>query len=386
MRGAEPTRRDFLLGCSAAAAPLFTPMTFAATPGDNRLVVIVLRGAMDGLDLLRPLGDRHHAALRPVLARNADRDPLDLDGFFALHPSCAGLMPLWAAGELAFAVAVATPYRNRSHFVGQDMLENGGDAVSGSLTPERDGWLNRALQHLPKSSVTSAVAIGLEPMMILEGKAPSRLWLPVADSRLSAQGLDLLGDLYNQAPDLAAAYAETLILRRETAAGQGNAKEDSLANYVADRLNAEARIAAFSFSGWDTHHRQAHGIGKRFTALSELLLSLRDRLGANWETTTVLALTEFGRTAAENGTAGTDHGTGSAALLAGGALRGGRILGQWPGLAESDLLDRRDLMPTADVRGFAASLLHEMFGLPLSGASGGVFPGLDLPASLNLVL
>jgi uncharacterized protein (DUF1501 family) len=386
MRGAGPTRRDFLIGCSAAAAPLFTPVTFAAAPGENRLIVIVLRGAMDGLDLLRPLGDPAYMALRPRLSRNADRDPLDLNGFFALHPACAGLMPLWTAGEMAFAVAVATPYRSRSHFVGQDMLENGGDAVNGGLTPERDGWLNRALQRLPGASADTAVAIGVEPLLILEGKAPSHHWLPVADSRLSAQGLDLLGDLYDQAPEFAAAYAETMILRSETMAGEGNGKDESLGQYVADRLNAEARIAAFSFSGWDTHQRQEHNIGKRLTSLSDLLLSLRTRLGANWATTTVLALTEFGRTAAENGTGGTDHGTGGVALLAGGALAGGRILGQWPGLAEADLLDRRDVMPTADVRGYAASLLHEMFGLPLSDLSGGVFPGLDLPASLKLVL
>lgn len=379
------SRRGFLIGCSAAAAPLLTPVTFAATPGENRLVVIVLRGALDGLDLLRPLGDPAYDALRPRLSRHARRDPLDLDGFYALHPGCAGLLPLWQAGELAFATAVATPYRSRSHFVGQDFLENGGDEVRGTLTPAGDGWLNRALQHLPGTRPEMAVAVGQDRMLILDGKVPTRHWLPVADSGLSAQGLDLLGDLYASDPAFAAAYAETVLLRDETDVGDRKDKKDRLGQYVADRLNAEARIAAFSFSGWDTHHNQEVTITRRLEALTDLLLTLQVQLGANWQNTTILALTEFGRSAAENGSAGTDHGTGGAAILAGGAVRGGKVLGQWPGLDEANLLDRRDLMPTADVRGYAASLLHEMFGLPLSALTGDVFPTLDLTQSLRLV-
>lgn len=380
------SRRNFLIGCSAAASPLFTPMTFAATPGENRLVVIVLRGAMDGLDLLRPLGDPAYAPLRPRIAQNAASQSFDLDGFFGLHPACAPLVPLWAAGELALVTAVATPYRNRSHFIGQDMLENGSGTVTGLLTPERDGWLNRALQRMPGASATTAVAVGVEQMMILEGTAPAQHWFPVADSRMSAQGLDLLGDLYAQDPQLAATYAEAQGLRSETLDQAGPSGETALGSYVADRLRAEARIATFSFNGWDTHQRQDFHISRRFTALCDMLLALRDGLGASWGTTTVLALTEFGRTAAENGNGGTDHGTGGAALIAGGALRGGRVLGQWPGLTEADLLDRRDLMPTGDVRGYAATLLHEMFGLPLSALGDAVFPGLDMPAPLKLVL
>jgi len=385
MASLDLSRRSFLIGCSAAAAPLFTPMTFAATPGQNRLVVIVLRGGLDGLDLLRPLGDPAYAALRPQIAQNAAKQSYDLDGFFGLHPACAPLVPLWAAGELALVTAVATPYRKRSHFIGQDMLENGSGTVTGLLTPERDGWLNRALQLMPGVTSTTAVAVGVEQMMILEGTAPAQHWFPVADSRMSSQGLDLLGDLYAQDPQLAATYAEAQILRSETLDKGGPGGESALGGYVADRLNAEARIATFSFNGWDTHQKQDFHISKRFAALCDMLLLLRDGLGANWATTTVLALTEFGRTAAENGNGGTDHGTGGAALLAGGALRGGRVLGQWPGMAEADLLDRRDLMPTGDVRAYAATLLHEMFGLPLSSLGNVVFPGLEMPAPLKLV-
>lgn len=385
MAGLLLTRRNFLIGCSAAAAPVFTPMTFAATPGENRLVVIVLRGALDGLDLLRPLGDPAYAALRPKISVNAARQSFDLDGFFGLHPACAPLIPLWSAGELALVSAVATPYRNRSHFIGQDMLENGSGAVNGLLTPEKDGWLNRALQLMPGVTSSTAVAVGVDQMMILEGKAPAQQWFPVADSGLSAQGLDLLGDLYAQDPQLAAVYAEAQMLRSETMDEGASGGEKALGGYVADRLNAEARIAAFSFNGWDTHQRQEFHIAKRFTALCDMLLALRDGLGANWATTTVLALTEFGRTAAENGSGGTDHGTGGAALIAGGALRGGRVLGTWPGLDEAALLDRRDLMPTGDVRAYAATLLQEMFGLSLSSLGREVFPGLEMPSGLKLV-
>lgn len=380
------SRRDFLIGCSAAAAPLFTPMTFAAAPGENRLVVIVMRGAVDGLDLLRPVGDPAYAALRPQLSHKATELSLPLEGIFGLHPGCAPLLPLWQAGELAFATAVATPYRNRSHFIGQDALENGSGADTGALTAGADGWLNRALQRIPGAHASTAVAVGVEPMLILEGKAPTQQWYPVSDSRLSAQGLDLLGDLYDQAPEFSEIYAEAQILRNETSERVGNSGEKALGGYVAERLLGEARIAAFSFSGWDTHHRQGYHMGKRLPAFSEMLLALREGLGPHWATTNVIALTEFGRTAAENGSGGTDHGTGGVALMAGGALRGQRILGQWPGLDEADLLSRRDLMPTTDVRAYAAMLLHEMFGLSLSDLEGEVFPGLEMPSNLKLVL
>ncbi|MDQ2066586.1 DUF1501 domain-containing protein [Xinfangfangia sp. CPCC 101601] len=385
MAGILLSRRDFLIGCSAAAAPILTPMTFAAAPGENRLVVIVLRGAMDGLDLLRPLGDPDFARLRPKLAQNAEEQSLPLNGFFGLHPACAPLMPLWQAGELSFATAVATPYRSRSHFDGQDALETGSGEASGAATLARDGWLNRALQVTPGAQSLGAVTVGVEPMLILEGKARVQHWYPVADSRMSPQGLDLLGDLYDESPDLSPTYAEAQLLRGETEAASGNSGEKALGGYVAERLRGEARIATFSFSGWDTHHRQEYHMGKRLAAFSEMLLSLREGLGADWARTSVIALTEFGRTVAENGSGGTDHGTGGVALLAGGAIRGGQIMGDWPGLDEADLLARRDLMPTADVRGYAGALLHEMFGLALSDIEGQVFPGLNLPQTLQLV-
>ncbi|NUB46541.1 DUF1501 domain-containing protein [Fertoebacter nigrum] len=383
------SRRSFLIGCSAAASPLLTPVSFAAAPGENRLVVIVLRGAMDGLDLLRPLGDRDYAALRPTLAASAHDAPLDLDGFFALHPACAGLMPLWRAGELGFAHAVATPYRDkRSHFIGQDVLENGSAAGSGALTPGADGWLNRALAQMPGLPRGAAVTVGREPMLILEGAAPARHWLPVDESGLSPQAQLLLARLHGADPDFADPYRQAVQLRDESQTGRisnADAKRDQLSAYVADRLKGEARIAAFSFGGWDTHHRQEQALAKRLGDLADTLLALQAELGPLWATTMVLALTEFGRTARENGTGGTDHGTGGALIMAGGAVRGGRVLGGWPGLAEADLFDRRDLMPTGDLRGYAGWALHDLFGLAQSDIEGAVFPALALGANPRLL-
>lgn len=373
------SRRSFLIGCSAAASPLITRIGFAAAPGENRLVVIVLRGAMDGLDVLRPVGDPAYASLRPTLAEGEAGAPLD--GFFALHPAAAPLLPLWQAGELGFAHAVATPYRRRSHFTGQDFLENGGGAADGALTPGRDGWLNRAIGLIPGAGPRAGVTVGRERMLILEGAADTAHWMPVADPRLSAQGRLLLDELHGADPLFAPVWAGAQALATETAAGpnpKGDLAATDIGTHVAARLVADARIATFSLGGWDMHQGQARLMADRLAALAQTVLALRAGLGAHWGTTLVLAMTEFGRTARENGSGGTDHGTGGAMLMAGGALRGGRVLGRWPGLAEADLLNRRDLMPTADVRAHAAQALAGMFGLSRGDLERVVFPGLDM--------
>jgi uncharacterized protein (DUF1501 family) len=391
LAGQRIGRRAFLIGCSAAASPLLTRVSFAALPGENRLVVMLLRGAVDGLDLLRPVGDPALAGHRPgLLAPGAGPEGIDLDGFFALHPALAGLMPLWEAGELGFAHAVATPYRHRrSHFQGQDLLENGSGAATGELTPDRHGWLNRAVGFLPGADTRTAVAIGTEPMLILEGPNPAGHWLPVARNALSAQAQLLLETVYAEDPLFAAAYAGAAELVREAEAraaaggpgGRGGGRERSLGTFVAERLMREARIAAFSVGGWDTHRRQGEVLPPRLAALGQILLDLRAGLGRAWETTLVLGLTEFGRTVRENGSGGTDHGTGGALLLAGGALRGGRVFGRWPGLDEADLFEGRDLMPTGDLRAYAGAALAGLFGLDRAAIEGTVFPGLDLAAA-----
>ncbi len=387
------TRRGMLRGtlglaCSAAAHPLTAPMTFAAVPGEARLVVIVLRGAMDGLGLLPPLGDPLLAAHRPTLAR---ADALALDGFWGMHPAFAPLLPLWQAGELGFAQAVSTPYRDkRSHFDGQDLLEagTGMDVAPGA---RRGGWLNRLLQALPGAGAETAFAVGDGEMGILRGAAPVRRWDPGLELEVTPQARLLLEHVYDPDPAFAAAAAEALDLaerldRADLPPLASGARREPLAAFAADRLNETARIASYSLTGWDTHRGQARGLDRALDRLQRSILTLREGLGANWSRTAVLAVTEFGRTVAENGSGGTDHGTGGAMVMAGGALRGGRVFGDWPGLEEAALLDRRDLMPTADVRAYAAWSLRGLFGLDRALLEQGVFPGLDMGADPGLVL
>lgn len=404
-----PSRRDVLklglnigLGaaCSAAASPLITPVALAAAPSDNRLVVIILRGAMDGLDVIAPYGDPHYAALRPTLAQSpkAPDGATDLDGFFALHPRLKPLAPLWRAGELAAVHATSTPYRDgRSHFDGQDVLENGADAASDA----NDGWLNRALSAIPgapaQAEVRYAMAVGRRHMLLLEGDAPAGSWSPTTDFTLDDDERRILEHLYAGDPLFQQAAADAAVIGAEAhRRAKGGDKPAALARFAAGRLKAESRIAGFSIGGWDTHINQKRGINPALNALTQSILTLKSELGPIWRRTTVIAVTEFGRTARENGAKGTDHGSGGVALLAGGAINGGRVyngpvgagngFAGWPGLGESDLYENRDLNPTEDVRRIAAWALAGLFGAPLDKLSRDVFPGLDLGAEPSLFL
>ena len=386
-----------LAGCSAAAHPLMNAVTFAAVPGDRRLVVIILRGGMDGLDIVQPYGDPLLAQLRPGFAIGPSAGAADLDGFFALHPLLVPqLLPMWAAGELGFAHAVSTPYRDkRSHFDGQDILEAGtGMDVPGPMI--RDGWLNRLLQTLPGVTAETAYSVGEEELRILSGAAPTMSWTPEAWLGLSSQGRRLLESIYHDDPLFRDAAEDAL---RMTAPEAERAEDDDLpaarqrpvkpkvekvpgrdplAAFAAERLRGAARIAAFSLTGWDTHRGQGNALRRPAEQLAAMLTTLKTDLGPVWGETLVLAMTEFGRTARQNGTAGTDHGTGGAMVMAGGALKGGKVYGTWPGLAEADLYAGRDLMPTADSRAYAAWALAGLFGTPRDSLERAIFPGLEM--------
>jgi len=377
------TRRGLLtLGCSAAAYPALTRITMASAPWEGRLVVIILRGAMDGLDVLRPTGDPNFSALRSSFGAGAT----DLNGFFSLHDGLTSLMPLWQAGELGFVHAVSTPYRDaRSHFDGQDMLE-AGETTLGSSS---DGWLNRLLQVTPGVEAETGFAIGRENLRILTGAAPVANWSPETRFNLGPAAESLLSHIYQDDPLFRDASAEAIALARSV--GEGNAQqsgrpEHALAQFAAERLRGDTRIVSFSLSGWDTHRRQAGQMPNLLGRLADTILTLRDGLGPDWERTAVLAMTEFGRTARENGSGGTDHGTGGAMLMAGGAIRGGEVYGRWPGLSEADLYDRRDLMPTGDVRAVAARAMQGLFGQDASMLENVIFPGLDLADAPRVIL
>jgi len=403
-----------ILGCSAAAHPFMTTVTLAgaeggAPLGDHRLVVIILRGAMDGLDVVRPLGERAFAGYRPTLAATQS---LDLDGFFGLHLGLSGLHPLWQSGELAFVHATSTPYRDkRSHFDGQDLLEAGTspDLPSAHL---RDGWLNRMLQSVPGLQSETAFAVGRQEMRIMRGPAPVMDWSPDTAVNLSPQAQLLLEQVYHDDPLFMAAASEAMMLSEldlgdamgglamsgdemgsmmmaetPTLRGARLGEADRVADYAAERLRGATRIAAFSLTGWDTHKGQGKGFGRALARLERSILRLKSGLGPEvWGKTTVLAMTEFGRTVAENGTGGTDHGTAGAMLVAGGAIRGGKIYGQWPGLEEADLFERRDLMPTSDVRAWAAHAMRGLYGFDRALLQNKVFPGLEMGEDPGLIL
>ncbi|MEP1588527.1 MAG: DUF1501 domain-containing protein [Tateyamaria sp.] len=388
------SRRSFLarsgiIGCSLAASPLLTPVSFAAAPWDTRLVVIILRGGMDGLDVVQPYGDPAFSKLRGSLALGAEGGALDLDGYFALHPRLAPLMPMWKAGQLSFVNAVSTPYRDkRSHFDGQDLLEAG----TSSLAGVRDGWLNRMLQTVPGITAQTAYAIGREDMRLLTGTAQVANWSPDAEFDLSPQAERLMELITEADPAMHAALSEAQILSAsgmERGEKKGGKTSDhvQVAEFAAQQLSDEARIAAFSLNGWDSHNNQQRVIGGALDRLAETLTTLRGKMrGDTWSKTAVVAMTEFGRTARENGTKGTDHGTGGLMVLAGGAVRGGQVFGDWPGLAESDLYQGRDLMPTGDVRAHAAWVMRGLTGLDRATLEGSIFPGVDLGRDPGLLL
>lgn len=373
------TRRSFLIGGGAAALlPLMDRLTLAAAPGDNRLVCIILRGGMDGLDVVRPVGDAAFRVLRPESASDAN---IDLDGHFAMHPALAPLAPLYRERQLSFVHAVATPYRERSHFEGQDILEQGGTTRS-----LNDGWLNRMLELVPKAR---AVDIGTGHSLLLTGKMPIQNWYPETRVDLRGDSFQFLEGLYADDPLLSRALAgiETEQMRSmdvdNTDPGVSNAEVARLAGRF---LSAEVRIAAFSINGWDTHGQQKMRLAKQLNELSKSVLALRESLGEAWANTAVVACSEFGRTARLNGAGGTDHGTGGLAILAGGLLangQGGRVLGQWPGL--DSLYEDRDLLPTSDLRLYLGSLSAGLFGLDMSRVAETVFPGLDVNSPLRLI-
>lgn len=374
-------RRTFLarsafVGCSLAASPLLTGISLASAPWDTRLVVIILRGGMDGLAVVRPYGDPDYRDVRGAIDGKNARQLYDLDGFYALHPELGALMPLWNRGELGFVHAVSTPYRDkRSHFDGQDLLEAGTPNLAGV----RDGWLNRMLGQLPGVKARTALAIGHGEMKVLDGSVPVSDWAPDADLAISPQAMQLAELMMQDDAMFHAALSEAAMLSEVDGMRVKGKAHEKVARFAAEHLRTDTRVVSFSINGWDTHRYQTRTMKGALSRLSETILTLQAELGTEvWGKTAVVAMTEFGRTVRLNGTAGTDHGTGGVMLLAGGAVRGKRVLGDWPGLDEASLYERRDLMPTGDVRAPVAWLMRGLTGLSRTTLEQTVFPGLDM--------
>jgi uncharacterized protein (DUF1501 family) len=393
------SRRQFIGTLSALAASVSLPhRLLAGADGDPRLVVVILRGALDGLAAAPPYADADYATLHrelAIAAPGAAGGALKLDGNFGLHPSLPFLHERYLAKELVVFHAVSSPYRDRSHFDGQNVLENGLTQPIGSA----DGWLNRALFALPKARGERAVAISQNIPLILRGDAPVISKSPQASPDVEEDLLMRLADLYSKDEWFAARLSEAIDTEKmtdSTPAGvvggrmQPAARQDRVspvARMAAALLRTEGgpQVAVFEASGWDTHANQGGATGTlagRLSGLDKALRTLSEELEALWPRTAVLVVTEFGRTAAINGTRGTDHGTGSCAFLLGGAVQGGRVIADWPGLSRSALLDGRDLRPTLDLRSVFKGVLEEHLHLDANTLLTRVFP--DSPGARPL--
>jgi len=382
------SRRAFLTSaCCAAAAPLMTSLTLAAAPGDKRLVTIILRGAMDGLYLVQPYADGAFKLHRPTLALTPENGLIDLDGFYGLNADAKDFLPLWDSRELAFVHAVSTPYRDgRSHFDGQDVLENGGSAVG----EEKSGWLNRALSAMPSSPARKAIDVNTSAELLLSGDNDVEVWSPRTDLAMKSDERSFFERLYRNDPVFAKAMADASLTDFSVdelyGDGKRGVKAVDIARLAAGMLMQDYRIASFSLTGWDTHAGQKMAFRGPAAELATAILTIRSTLSPDvWKETIVVCITEFGRTARENGSLGTDHGTGGLAVIAGGGIDGGKVIGQWPGLGEEHLLNGRDLMPTGDVRELAAAMLYRQFDISPGSLTNTIFPGLDFsPSSIYL--
>lgn len=383
------TRRDILRVASLGTVATTLPgVVFARASTDARFVLVVLRGAADGLAIAAPHGDPDYRKVRGELALPGPGEEggvLELDGIFGLHPSLAEIHAEYARGRALVAHAVASPYRERSHFDGQDVLENGGSEV-GLL---RDGWLNRALAPLGGSlGHEAAIAMAVNTPLVLRGDNSVTSWAPSRLPDAEESTLRRLQDLYADDEFFATRLAQAINSQEIAGEDAGMQRQRNNRNAAAVRATMQAtarfltaedgpRIAVLEAGGWDTHANQGTSNGtlaNRLAGLDAGLMALRDGLGDTWSDTVVAVVTEFGRTVRPNGTRGTDHGTATAAILLGGAVDGGRVLADWPGLGNADLYEGRDLKPTSDVRGLFKGVLADHLRIPDKVIELSVFP------------
>ena len=357
-------------------------LSFAAAPTQKRLVVVLLRGGMDALHAVVPYADPSYEELRQRLYLPPPGEPegvLDLDGFFGLHPDLGSLHKFYRQGDLAVVPAASTHYRKRSHFDGQNLLENGASVPFGA----KDGWLNRALAQLYDEDSRTGLALGPTVPLILQGERPVRTW---SSSQLPRPDEDFLRRVaYTYRSDDAFSKALKTAIRSEgdgptmAPAPKRNEMFESASKVAASLLSKDngPRIAVIESSGWDTHFAQRRRLKTLFSQLERGMDSLKGGLGPSWSKTAVVIVSEFGRTAAENGSGGTDHGVGGVAFLLGGAVKGGRVVGDWPGLGRRDLHEGRDLRPVTDYASIFKSVLSDHLGLDRFDVANNVFPQLN---------
>jgi uncharacterized protein (DUF1501 family) len=403
-------RRLLTTGAASLAMWGCLPKSAIAGTRDPRLLTIVLRGGLDGLSMIAPVGDPDYGRLRQHIAMQArgEKSGLALDGFFALNPNMPFLHSLYAKKEALAAHAIHTPYRGRSHFDGQDLLEAG--IASGRID---DGWLNRALSGMPHAGKVSPKGLAMDAVvpLVMRGKAEVLSWIPkVYNVPLRDSTVARLMDLYAETdPVLAKALAQGMEINQVAESGMAAAAAaaatpmspmqttpapmpqatpaqpqrfrdftdaaDAAAKFLASADGP--RIGALSYNGWDTHANEGviqGQLGNRLAGLDLALKTFHERIGPAWKDTVVVVITEFGRTARVNGTDGTDHGMATCALVLGGAVKGGRVLSDWPGLTDAALFENRDLKPTTDLRTLLKGVLRDHLGIPDGALGRSVFP------------
>ncbi|MGQ0532020.1 MAG: DUF1501 domain-containing protein [Caulobacteraceae bacterium] len=376
-----------MLWAAGAGAVLSFPV-FAfgqAQATDKRLLVVILRGGMDGLAALAPVGDPSYAGARGQLAlpRSGENAVLSLNDTFALNKNLPKMHALYRAGELLPIHACATAYRERSHFDAQNVLESGATAPFART----EGWLNKALGALPRSRPEMAIALSAQAPLILRGPTNVATWSPSALPDVESDTMTRLLALY-EARDPALAHALSSAMSANSVAMDAGAGEMNRAGprSIAPMAQIAARFlkddagpiaAVMEVGGWDTHANQGidqGALARGLASLDDGLDAFKREMGPAWTNTVVIIATEFGRTVAPNGGNGTDHGTGAAAFLAGGAVRGGRVLADWPGLARSALYEGRDLRPTTDLRAVLKGVLADHLRVPNAALERDVFP------------
>ncbi len=385
------TRRGFMMGmCSTAvltaATILYPSIAFANARTDRRLVVVLLRGGMDGMAALAPYGDKNYTNLRDDLALNRDT-LLRIDPFFGLHPSLEPLAEMYKKGEMICVPASALPYRERSHFDAQNMLELGSSKPHGL----KSGWLNRLVDAI-NGDDDMAIAFGQGLPTIMRGGASVNSWAPSVLPDVGDDYLSLIKKVYASDPVFSQNFAKAMNIQdmamdaidgnerkmtRKSRSPQAFITMAGAAGQWLAKPNGP-RIAALELDGWDTHVGQGTEGGRLANNLSLFargIDEMKQGMGRSaWSKTVVIALTEFGRTARPNGNRGTDHGTASTVFLFGGALKGGRIIHKWPGLSDVDLYEGRDLRPTIDIRSVVKGVLHEHYGISQSRLSRDIYP------------
>ena len=364
-------RRNFMGATALLATPI---VSFAKADTDRRFVFIIQRGAADGLNIVVPYADPNYLKLRGNLAIEVAA-PMKLDGTFALHPALTQVRKLYAEKEAIFLHAVASPYRDRSHFDGQNVLE------SGSKIPYqlKSGWMNRLLGLLPRDgkdgiAFSSAVPLAMQGAFDVTTYAPSSL--PEANEDLLMRVQQLYATDRQLNPLWTSALEARGMASGQMKGGDKRQNDAALGKIAAGFLAAPTgpRVAMIETSGWDTHSGQNERLERQLRGLDALIGGLKEGMGSTWSQTVVLVATEFGRTAAANGTGGTDHGTASAAMLLGGAVQGGRIVSDWLGLASSSLFEGRDLQPTLGLDALISNVCAQTFKLDTEMAQRIMFP------------